>query len=118
MAVLEPEAGNRFFTDLAKSRVRRISVCPRAGCVDHPHRAVAVNTRHDADVSPVLAGIDVGAEEEDQIARFGTAGAETSADGGVVLQLVLRGRPMPTELKIVWTKQLQSIPLREHPPNT
>ena len=114
--MLQPRTGDGLFTDLTEWRIRRVSGGPCPGCVDHPHRAVAVNTRHDADVSPVLAGIDVGAEEEDQIARFGTAGAETSADGGVVLQLVLRGRPMPTELKIVWTKQLQSMPLGEQPP--
>src|SRR6266545_4681301 len=84
-----PEPGTRdwFFTDLAEWCIRRVSGCPRTRRIDHPHRAVAVNPRHDADMRPVLAGVKVGTEEEDQIARFGAAGTEASADRGVVLQL-------------------------------
>src|SRR6266498_3591351 len=85
--MLQPGTGHRFFTDLAERCIRRVPRCPRARCIDHPHRAIAVNPRHHTYVRPVLAGVKVGTEEEDQIARFRAAGTEASADRGVVLQL-------------------------------
>ena len=85
--MLEPRAGDGFFTHPPEWCIRRVAGCPRAGCVDHPHRAVAVYSRHDTDMRPVLASVKVGTKEEDQIARLRAGGAEASADSGVVLQL-------------------------------
>src|SRR6266542_2993232 len=85
--MLEPGTGYGFFADLAEWRVRRVSDCPRARGVDHPHRAVAIYAGDHAHVRPVLACVKVGAEEEDQVAGFRGAGAVASANSGVVLQL-------------------------------
>jgi hypothetical protein len=66
--MMEPGTGDRFFTDLAQRCIRRVAHPPRAGWVDHPHRAVAVNPRHNTYVRPVLAGVGVAAEIKNQVA--------------------------------------------------
>ena len=85
--MLQPGTGDGLFAHLPEWRIRRIAGCPRTWGIDHPHRAVAVNPRHDTDMRPVLAGVKVGAKEEHQIARPRADRAEALADGGVVLQL-------------------------------
>src|SRR5579872_6596651 len=85
--MLEPRAGDRFFTDAAEGRIWRVRCCSGSGCVDHPDSAVAVNARDQADMGPVLAGIGVRAQEKDNVARLGSAGAEASPDSSLELLL-------------------------------
>src|SRR5579859_5958668 len=85
--MLQPRAGDRFLTDPTEWGVGRIPRGPCPGGIDHPDSAVAINARDQADMGPVLAGIGVRAEEKDNVARLGSAGAEASPDSSFELLL-------------------------------